>query len=271
MVSVLASVNLKGGVGKTAIAVNFAAYCGSKGAKTLLVDLDPQTNATFSCITVDEWEKHAAEHGSVADLLGSGSRSAAEGAEHTFLDVVRQNVFPNVDLIPSHLELFLVDLDIGGHTARETKLKRALKDHKDSYQIIVCDCPPNLTIPTQNALAFATHYVIPISPDYLSAIGVGILRSRISTLSEELENSLSLAGLIISRKGRPAKHRDESIDTLRTRFGGDVLDTELTERTAVKDATAVQKSIFDQDGNGPASTEFRNVSDEILNRMGINL
>lgn len=67
---ILSCVNLKGGVGKTAIAVNFAAYCGSKGYKTLLVDLDPQTNATFSCISVDDWEKHASKFGTVANLFG---------------------------------------------------------------------------------------------------------------------------------------------------------------------------------------------------------
>jgi chromosome partitioning protein len=69
--TIVSVVNLKGGVGKTAISVNFAAYCGLQGLKVLLIDLDPQTNATFSCISVEQWQKHSSLHGSVANLLGS--------------------------------------------------------------------------------------------------------------------------------------------------------------------------------------------------------
>ena len=164
MAKIVSCVNLKGGVGKTAIAVNFAAYCGRKKLKTLLVDLDSQTNATFCCVTVDKWKQHAAEKGTVADLLG---------------DVLIRKVFPNVNLLPSHLDLITIDLDLSSAVARELKLRRALKPVIDKYAIIVCDCPPNLTIPTQNALACSTHYVVPVSPDFLSGIGVRGLRSRI--------------------------------------------------------------------------------------------
>ncbi|MGA2631951.1 MAG: AAA family ATPase, partial [Terriglobia bacterium] len=109
---ILACVNLKGGVGKTAIAVNFAAYCGQIGLRTLLVDLDPQTNATFSCMGVEEWEKHAAEKGTVADLLGARSHSSAGGVKRDVHSVTKKDVFKNMDLVPSHLDLFTVDLDL---------------------------------------------------------------------------------------------------------------------------------------------------------------
>src|SRR3989304_3792355 len=91
----LSCVNLKGGVGKTALAVNFAAYCGTSGRPTLLIDLDPQTNATFSCIDVDEWERHAARHGTVADLLGARDHASAEGKQRSVESIIRRNVFEN--------------------------------------------------------------------------------------------------------------------------------------------------------------------------------
>ena len=163
---VLSCVNLKGGVGKTTIAVNFAAHCGIHGLRTLLVDLDPQTNATLSCVSPQAWEKHATEKGTVANLLGVRQHTSAEGKEKTAEDVIMPNVFKNVDLIPCHLDLFTIDLDMSAVTARETRLRRALKDVLPKYDIVVCDCPPNLTIPTQNALAISTHYLVPVSPDW---------------------------------------------------------------------------------------------------------
>jgi chromosome partitioning protein len=127
---VLACVNLKGGVGKTALAVNLAAYAGQTGLKTLLIDLDPQTNATFSCITAAAWEAHTLSHGTVADILGARKSFGAMGVEKKPEQVLIADVFDNVDLIPSHLDLFTIDLDMAGVTARETKLARSMRDFK---------------------------------------------------------------------------------------------------------------------------------------------
>jgi chromosome partitioning protein len=205
---IVACVNLKGGVGKTAMAVNFAAYCGNRGMRTLLVDLDPQTNATFSCISVDDWEEHAAKHGTVADLFGARAHANAEGKQKNFEEVVRKGVFKNLDLIPSHVELFTIDLDLASATARESKIKKAITPVLDNYDMIVCDCPPNLTIPTQNALAVCTHYVVPISPDFLSALGVGLLLRQVGKFCDDMQVNPKLAGMVLSRIGRRALHRD---------------------------------------------------------------
>lgn len=267
MPTTLACVNLKGGVGKTAIAVNFAAYCGTqRGLSTLLIDLDPQTNATFSCISVDDWEDHAAEHGTVADLLGVRSHTSAEGKKKTVADVLMEEVFSNVDLIPSHLDLFTVDLDLASATARETRLKKALATIDRKYDLIVCDCPPNLTLPTQNALAISSHYVVPISPDYLSALGVGILLNRIDTLSDELDADLEHAGIVISRVGRAAFHRAQTVSAIRKQFKGVVLKSELHERVAVSEAAQAQACLYDR--NTLAAREFSAMSEELLKRIG---
>jgi chromosome partitioning protein len=265
---VLACVNLKGGVGKTAISVNFAAYCGSIGIKTLLVDLDPQTNATFSCIEVDAWEKTAAEKGTVAHLLGMRSHTSAEGVLPDPASVIIPNVFPNVDLIPSHLDLFNIDLDLAAVPMRETKLRRALQPVLPNYEIVICDCPPNLTIPTQNALALCTHYLVPVSPDYLSVLGVGILLRRVRTLATDMEREFNLAGIVLSRVGRPAAHREENVNTVRQTFDKDVLETELKERVAVTTAASKQKSVYDMT-DAAAAQEFSSMSMEVLRKMGV--
>jgi chromosome partitioning protein len=268
MTYVISVTNLKGGVGKTAIAVNLAAFCGLSGHNTLLVDLDPQTNATFSCIEVDEWEKHAKEHGTIANLLGFRPQAYGEHSVVSISDIIRPKVFSNVDLIPSHLDLYTIDLDMGGATGREFRLKRAIQPVIDQYQFIVCDCPPNLTIPTQNALCASTHYIVPISPDYLSGIGVGILLSRVRQFCLDINhNSLKLAGMVISRVGRRAEHREETIAALRARFGDDVLKVQINERVAVSEAAAKKHSIFEHD-DPIAAREFKTMSEEIISRVG---
>lgn len=265
---ILSCVNLKGGVGKTAIAVNFAAYCGrEKGMKTLLIDLDPQTNASFAMMGVDSWHDHATKKGTIADLFGLRRHTSADGKQKGFTEVVAKEVFPNVDLIPSHLDLFSIDLDMGGASARERKLKNALKSSVEEYDLVVCDCPPNLTIPTQNALTLSTHFIVPVSPDFLSGVGVGLLLSRIDQFCTDIDHTLDLTGIVISRLGRPARHRTETVGALRKQFQSKVMTTEIKELVAVSEATEAHMPVFDK--GGEADTLFRKFSEEVLTRLGI--
>lgn len=268
MVQIVSCINLKGGVGKTALAVNMAAYYGSTGLKTLLIDLDPQTNATFSCITVDKWKEHAKDRGTVADILGARKHVNAQAKQKKISEVVLQQVFTNVDLVPSHLDLFTIDLDLASATAREFRLKKALAEVDNKYDLIVCDCPPNLTIPTQNAIAASTHYVVPISADFLSSLGIGILLSRIEQLCEDLAHTLNLAGIVISRVGRPAYHRSEIVTALRTQFPNGVLNSTIQERVAVAEAASKQISVF-QNTDAQAAQEFKAVYLELKNKIGV--
>ncbi|MBU1207621.1 MAG: ParA family protein [Proteobacteria bacterium] len=260
-------VNLKGGVGKTAVSVNFAAFCGLQELKTLLIDTDPQTNATFSCITVEKWKDHSTKKGTIANIMGMRRHTSPEGGEANVSEIIIRNVFRNVDLVPSHLDLFTIDLDLAATTARETKLKRSLGDILTQYKIVVCDCPPNLTIPTQNALAMSTHFAVPVSPDFLSAIGIGILLSRVKDFCKDLQHDLQHIGIILSRVGRPARHRSEISDDLRARFGELVITPEIKERAAVSEAASQNRSIYEM-GDREAKKEFEDCSIEILKRMG---
>ena len=267
MPNVVACVNLKGGVGKTAIAVNFAAYCGQNSLRTLLVDLDPQTNATFSCISVDDWEQHAANNGTVADIFGARAHTSAEGKQRDLSTIIRKKVWEGMDLIPSNVELFTIDLELAGSTARETKLRKALAPIMDNYDMIVCDCPPNLTIPTQNALAICTHYVVPISPDFLSALGVGLLLRQVKKFCDDMTVDPKLAGMILSRIGRPALHRERTANSLREQFGEAVFKSEIHERVTVSEAVEKNVSIYQYEPNGAAAKEFEAMSEELLWRL----
>ena len=269
MPTIISCVNLKGGVGKTAIAVNVAAFFGIRGKKTLLIDLDPQTNATFSCISVDEWKTHSTTHGTVANLFGMRGHTNVDGSEADPKEVIRKAVFKNVDLLPSHLDLFTIDLDMGAATARETKLKRSLKDTLPDYEVVICDCPPNLTIPTQNAIALSTHYLVPVSPDYLSVLGVALLLTRVKKLSQELQHAIAEAGIVVSRVGRPAVHRAQSMTALEAQFGKSVFQQVIKERVSVSESAQFQKTIYEHDKI--AGAEFEAVSIEVAQRTGLKL
>lgn len=268
---ILSCVNLKGGVGKTAIAVNFAAYCGLNGLKTLLIDLDPQTNSTFSCVTPEAWQAHSIQNGTVANLLGLRQHTNAEGRAVDPSKVIIKDVLGGkIDLIPSHLDLFTIDLDLGAAAARETLLRRAIKDIIAQYDIVICDCPPNLTIPTQNALALSTHYVVPVSPDFLSSLGISLLISRVEKFSADVERPIQHAGIILSRVGRPSYFREQTIATLRANatFGNRVLEAAIKERSSVSEAAQKNRSIFDM-ADSEAIKEFNAMGAELSKVLGL--
>jgi len=264
MTRVVSFVNLKGGVGKTALATNFAAFCASDGMRTLLIDLDAQTNATFSFMDIPAWQAHEANAGTVADLLGAGPVRSPFASRPTFAQV-KATVRPHLDLVPSTQRLFSVDLDLAGMTARETALRRAVGSSLTDYDIVVCDCPPNLSLATQNALAISTHYVVPVTLDYLSALGVALLKNRIERYAEDMQVTLALAGIIISRVGRHAEFREQTETALRAEFGSDILSTKTSERVAVTQCTSQQRTIF-QSTDQSAIAEFRAVCTELLAR-----
>lgn len=135
------------------------------------------------------------------------------------------------------------------------------------YDIVVCDCPPNLTIPTQNAIALSTHFVVPVSPDFLSGIGVGLLLSRVKKLSEDLENKIEHAGIIMSRVGRPSQFREQTKNSLRATFGDIIFEAEIKERSAVSESAAKNVSIFKM-ADEAAKSEIEKFGNELLERLG---
>jgi chromosome partitioning protein len=267
---VLACVNLKGGVGKTTLAVNLAAWAAHKGLKTLLVDLDPQTNASFACLGVDGWKSHAETKGTVADLFGTRSTTMI-GKAKTFKQVVAKNIFDlaNLDLVPSHLDLFTIDLDIGGRAGREIILRKALADATTQYDLIIFDSPPNLTIPTQNAIAACTNVVIPVSVDFLSALGIALLKERVKSFCDSIDHTVEISGIALTRVGRAAEHRAQVEKDIKDKFKTELFRSRIKDRASVDNFTSKRKAVVLGPISNPATSDFVALSTEILQKLGL--
>jgi chromosome partitioning protein len=265
---VISFVNLKGGVGKTTLAVSYASYLGKQlGKRVLLVDLDPQTNASFWVMGFSDWKEHADNIGTVAALIGATAHKRVGSSTKTVESLIYKSETFGFDLIPSDLALYTMDLDLASVPLKELKLKRAITACTTEYDYIICDCPPNLTIPTQNALALSTHYVIPIALDYFSSIGISLLKSRILKLGDELENHPTLGGIVITRAGsRPGWHKAETEDSLRNTFGAELLTSKIKDRQDVVVSTQDRRPVFDS-GNQSIIQEFTAVCSELHGRI----
>ena len=220
MATVVSFINFKGGVGKTTLCVEIAASLAQKfNEKVLIVDLDPQTNATLSLMTERDWEDHAAESGTLRDFFEACYESKEFGLGSIVVEnpVKYRGTLTNLDLIPSHIELFGMDLRLAtklGHENLKAKLflKKALEPLQDKYTYIFVDCPPNLYLATQNGLFASDHYLIVALAEYLSTLGIAHIQKSVGNIFTDANKLLSdigsganglkqpaLAGIIFNR------------------------------------------------------------------------
>lgn len=197
---VVSVINYKGGVGKTTIVANIAAELAFRGKNVLAIDLDPQANLTFSFVSVDEWVKKYRKDKTIKNWYDAYIDEDSElGLSNLIIQPTKINRHfseGKMDLICSHLALINVDLELatrlGGASPRQTRnnflrvysrLKQGLHSlPKDSYDIIIIDCPPNFNIVTRNALIISDYYLIPAKADYLSTLGIDQLERHVAEL-----------------------------------------------------------------------------------------
>ena len=202
MAVTISFINFKGGVGKTTLCVEIAASLASKfNEKVLIVDLDPQTNATLSLMSIKNWESHSNSKGTLKDFFDA----CYEGQSYDLRSIlVKKPVsyngqLDNLDLIPSHIELFGMDLKLAtkyGHENLKAKLflKQALEPLAGEYTYIFIDCPPNLYLATQNGIFASQHYLIVALAEYLSTLGIAHIQKSVDELFAEAKSVLKAAG-----------------------------------------------------------------------------
>lgn len=184
---IIALANQKGGVAKTTSTYNLAYLKAREGKRVLMVDLDPQASLTILCGMIPG----AAEH-SICDLFDLSTDPFDCGYEIDAIDL------DNFYIIPSDIELAVIEQNLFGRTAREKILKKQLSKFDDTFDYIFIDCPPQLGILTTNGLVAATKVIIPSKAEYLSYRGIRSLKNTIKTVQEEFNPDLELSGFLIS-------------------------------------------------------------------------
>ncbi len=252
MGKIIAIANQKGGVGKTTTAINLGASFGVLEYRTLLVDADPQSNATSG---VGFESKNVVA--SIYDCLISDIDPRK---------VVVKTDNPNLDLIPAHVDLVGAELEMINMPNREHRMKRALDQLRDDYDFIIIDCSPSLGLITLNALTAADSVLIPVQCEYFALEGLGKLLNTIKIIQKRLNTNLDIEGIALTMYDTRLRLANQVVDEVKTHFQDLVFNTIIHRNTRLGEAPSYGKTIIMHDATCKGSINYLNFAREVLQK-----
>jgi len=252
MGKIIAIANQKGGVGKTTTTINLAASLGVLEKKVLLIDADPQANASSGLgIDVEKVEKgtyRLLEHSTAAK------------------DVIIPTNSPNVDIIPAHIDLVAIEIELVDVENRESMLKRAINDIVDDYDYILIDCAPSLGLLTLNALTSAHSVIIPIQCEYFALEGLGKLLNTIKSVQKVHNSELDIEGLLLTMYDSRLRLSNQVVEEVKKHFDKMVFKTIIQRNVRLGEAPSFGESIISYDADSKGANNYLSLAQELIEK-----
>ena len=252
MGKIIAIANQKGGVGKTTTSVNLAASLGVLEKKVLLIDADPQANATSGL-------------GIEVENVEIGTYQLLEHT-NTAKEAIVETDTPNLDIIPSHIDLVAIEIELVDKENREYMLKQAIKDLRDDYDYIFIDCAPSLGLLTLNALTAADSIIIPIQCEYFALEGLGKLLNTVKSVQKIHNPDLDIEGLLLTMYDSRLRLSNQVVSEVKKHFHNMVFKTIIQRNIRLGEAPSHGESIIAYDATSKGAVNYINLAHEILKK-----
>ena len=252
MARIIGVANQKGGVGKTTTAINLAASFAVLEYRTLLVDADPQANST----TGVGFDLHNVTH-SLYDCMVNSVQAR---------DVILKSEIPNLDLIPSHIDLVGAEIEMINYPNRENVLKGIIEPIRDNYDFIVIDCSPSLGLITVNALTAADSVIVPVQCEFFALEGLGKLLNTIKIVQSRLNPELQIEGILMTMYDGRLRLCNQVVSEVRRHFDEMVFSTIIHRNTRLSEAPSVGKPVILYDADSKGTINYLNLAKEVLQK-----